>query len=339
MPEEIRGVKLHPLKSIKPNSRFIYRTIIFLLYIIRNIGKINVLMQIHIMHQSAIIGIIYKLLNPKGILYVKGDGIGVANINPEQRYKQSKNIKDRLIKQMFVRFFRIVDIITVETDNDYNRLCKNKIFGIDIAHKTRQMYNGFDKDMLSVINLKVNDFIKKKNIIIAVGRLGSFQKNTEMLLDAAKTLNWKNWKMVLLGNIENKECNFQQVIEIFFEKNPHLKDKVVFMGAIYDKKALWMQHNDAKVFVMTSKYEGFANVYADAVQFRNYIISTDVGGAYEMIREGYGEIIPQNNVTRLAQSLQKIIDNENYLENLYHEVKWENVDVSWEHYIKDAIKL
>jgi glycosyltransferase involved in cell wall biosynthesis len=296
-------------------------------------------MQIHIMHQAAIIGIVYKLLKPGGILYVKGDGIGVANVHSEQRYMHNKNVKDYMIKQMFVKFLKMVDFITVETDNDYDRLCKNKIFGVDIVHKTRQMYNGFDENMLSSFDLKENDFTKKKNIILVVGRLGSFQKNTEMLLEAAKMLNWKGWKMVLVGNIENKERNFQQVIDTFFSANSHLKDKICFTGAIYNKKELWMQHNDAKVFIMTSIFEGFANVYADAVRFRNYIVSTDVGGASEMIREGYGEIIPQNDATALAQSLQKIIDSENYLKDLYHKVKWENVDVSWEHYISDAIRL
>jgi glycosyltransferase involved in cell wall biosynthesis len=344
MPKEMRGIKLHPLKSIKPNkpnSRYIYCTIIFLLYLIRNSRKIDILMLVHIMHQAAIIGIVYKLLKNRGILYIKGDGIGVANINSEQRYMQSKNIKDYLIKLMFARFFRIVDFITAETDADYDRLCKNRIFGVDIAHKARQMYNGFDEDMLSLLDVQVNDFTEKKNIFLTVGRLGSLQKNTEMLLEVAKVLNWKDWKMVLVGNIENKERDFQQVIDDYFLTTPHLKDKVIFTGTIYSKKKLWTQHNDAKVFVMTSIHEGFANVYADAVRFRNYIISTDVGGASEMIREeeGYGEIVAQNNVTMLAQSLQKIIDNETCLENLYHKVEWENLDVSWKHYVRDAIKL
>jgi glycosyltransferase involved in cell wall biosynthesis len=339
LPKKVRGVKLHPLKSITPSSIFIYRTLVFLLYVIRNIQKIDILMQIHIMHQAAIIGSVYKLLKPKGILYVKGDGIGVANVVSEQWYMQSKNIKDYMIKQLFIRFLEVVDVISVETDEDYSRLCKNKIFGVDLAHKTRQIYNGFDEDLLSSFHLKVNGIAEKKNIILTVGRLGSSQKNTEMLLEAAKMLDWKDWKMLLAGNIEKKECDFQQIVDTFFLTNPYLREKVLFTGAIYDKEELWKLHNDAKVFVLTSRYEGFANVYADAVRFRNYIISTDVGGANEMIRNGYGALISQNNVMALARSLQKIIDSDNYLDDLYHKIRWMNLDVSWERYIRDAIKL
>jgi hypothetical protein len=71
--------------------------------------------------------------------------------------------------------------------------------------------------------------------------------------------------------------------------------------------------------------------------FRNYIISTDVGSASDLIKMGYGKIIPQNDPVYLSGILQKII-NENNPKAHYGRINWENNDVSWENYIRIATK-
>jgi glycosyltransferase involved in cell wall biosynthesis len=336
LPAKIRGVKLHPLKSLKKESKFIYRIIIFSLYIVRNIRNIDVLMLIHIMHESALIGSLYKLFKSNGFLYIKGDDIGMANANIEQQVINSRKIKDKFVCRLFTHFLKRVDLITVETDDGYNRLYNNKIFGVDLQYKVQQMYNGFDEDKLSEYGIEVNEIAQKNNIILTVSRLGSFQKNTEMLLNAAKELHWKDWKMILIGPIEVKENNFQQKIDDFFISNPHLKNRVLFLGTIYDKNELWEWFNKSKVFVLPSRFEGFANVFAEAVRFNNYIVSTDIGGAKEMIREGCGEIVQQEDCIGLSQVLQKIIDGNTILENMFNH---KNTDISWEKCVEDAIKL
>lgn len=274
-------------------------------------------------------------------MYVKGDGIGIANEKSEQRYMNNQNIKDYFVRQLFVNFFKKVNLITVETDDGYKRLHDNRIFGIDLKNKVSLMYNGFDEDKLSEYNFRKKIFTEKENIILTVGRLGTFQKNTEMLLSAAEKLDWKNWKLVLIGTIDKKEGDFQKKIDDFYTNNPNLKDKVIFTGPIYNKEELWKWYNDSKVFVLSSRYEGFAHIFAEILQFRNYIISTDVGGAVEMIKQGlsYGEIIQQEDTIGLSQILQKIINGKINLEDMYNKTNWGTVDVSWEKYIRNAIKL
>jgi hypothetical protein len=51
---------------------------------------------------------------------------------------------------------------------------------------------------------------------------------------------------------------------------------------------------------------------------------------------GYGQIIPQNDPVYLSDILQKIINKDN-LETLYDQVNWENNDVSWENFLKEAV--
>jgi uncharacterized protein YpmS len=61
-----------------------------------------------------------------------------------------------------------------------------------------------------------------------------------------------------------------------------------------------------------------------------------VGSASSLIGLGYGEIIPQNNPIYLSVTLQKIMTS-NDLEVRYNQVNWENNDISWENFIKNAI--
>ncbi|GBR77174.1 glycosyl transferase GTB-type super family, partial [Candidatus Termititenax persephonae] len=129
--------------------------------------------------------------------------------------------------------------------------------------------------------------------------------------------------------------NFSKYVEDFWAKNPKLRDKVIFTGAVYDTEKVWEWFNKAKVFVLTSRWEGFANVYAEAKFFQNYILSTKVGGAEETLEHGYGEIIPQEDSDYLASQLQRIIGTD-YLQSEYAKVVWEKIDISWKKQIKQA---
>ena len=142
--------------------------------------------------------------------------------------------------------------------------------------------------------------------MITVGRIGTAQKNTEMLLEAIKQIDLKEWKICLIGSIE---ADFQPVIDRFFAEYPHLKDRVIFTGPVYDKKELWNWYNRSKVFVLTSTWESFGIVLTEAQRFRNYLISTEVGGASSLIQQDkYGTIIPQNDHVALANKLQDVIN-------------------------------
>jgi glycosyltransferase involved in cell wall biosynthesis len=284
-----------------------------------------------------LIGIVYKLINKNGFLYVKADGgNGFTNVDLRLRTLNPVKFLKRAIKRcLYANFVKSVNLISVETQLVYNQFASAKMYGIDMAKKTRLLYNGFDMEQFLEYDFRIKDISEKENIIITVGRLGTKQKNTEMLLNAASELNLKNWKLVLIGPIEKTECNFQESIDDFYAKHPNLRETIVFTGPIYDKKELWDWYNKAKVFVLPSRSEGFAIVFAEAVIFRNYVISTDVGGASEMVNPCYGEIIPQENDQYFARVLQEIID-ENNLEQAYKKVDWANNDISWEKFIRDA---
>ena len=62
---------------------------------------------------------------------------------------------------------------------------------------------------------------------------------------------------------------------------------------------------------MTSRHEGFANVYSQAAAMGCFIVSTDVGGADVCSNYwAFGEKLPQENSEALAGVLEKITSGE-----------------------------
>jgi glycosyltransferase involved in cell wall biosynthesis len=341
IPSIVRGVKLVPLRNIFSNSNNeILRNLANLLYILFHAPWIDLLMQFYFSIPSAAMGVLYKNINKKGMLYIKSDGrmgewplLGYYNsIFLNKRQKILTKIKKRLFKS----FLEYTDLITIETNIGYTKFITQKFLNIDLKNKVRLLFNGFDKEQFDQYGIKQKDYPEKENIIITVGRLGAYPKNTEMLLKAAERLEFKNWKIVFIGPIEKTENDFQKTIDGFYLSNPNLTDRVFFTGPIYNKEELWEWYNKAKIFVLTSIYESFGIVLTEALFFKNYIISTDVGSASDLIKMGYGKIIPQNDPVFLSGVLQKIITEDN-LKIFYDQVGWDANDVSWKALIKDAV--
>lgn len=323
MPSILRGVNLYPLHQ---RDSFYFG----LSYLLKHIWSIDILMQFHFCHRTLLLGLLFKFLHPRGKLYIKGDGLGI--FGNENFLRRGNSIKIKLTRWLYRILLKKVDWVTIETQENYDFLSR-KILGIDIREKLSLVLNGFDEDLLQTYAIVEKTQEQKEKIVLTVGRLGTYQKNTEMLLQAIEQVDMKDWKLVLLGNIEQKECDFQSYINDFFERNPLLKDKVLFLGSVYDKKSLWEWYNRARVFVFTSRYESFGIVLMEALRFGNYILSTDVGFARMAISKTNGKILEQENVENLKNELQKIIDNVVPINPLNFDIK----KYTWENQIKNSI--
>ena len=107
-------------------------------------------------------------------------------------------------------------------------------------------------------------FGEKENIILTVGRLGTDQKATDIMLEAFALAagSIPDWKLHLIGSIEE---GFRSVIDDYYHRYPHLKDRVIFTGKITDKVELYQEYRNAKIFALTSRWEGAPNVVAEAL--------------------------------------------------------------------------
>jgi glycosyltransferase involved in cell wall biosynthesis len=339
LPRRVRGAKLIPLRNMFIEHRNeILRNLVNIVYIISHAFTIDTLVLFYFSIPTAIIGAIYKKLNKDGMLYIKSDGrmgewplLGFFN-----SIKNRPILQTRIKKNLYTAFLNSTNFITVETNAGYKKFCTERFLNFDLSGKVRLLFNGFDKEQFDLYGINKKGYSEKENIIITVGRIGTYPKNTGMLLKAVESLKFKDWKVVLIGPVEKIENDFQKTIDDFYLSNPELKDHIFFTGPIYDKKELWQWYNKAKVFVLTSFFESFGIVLTEALFFRNYIISTDVGSASDLIKIGYGEIIPQDDPFFLAGVLQTII-NKNNIGELYDKVHWDDSDVSWVKLIDDAV--
>ena len=329
LPPKYRGICLEPLREYLKRSKKSY-WISALVYLLREAHKIDILMQFHFSDNTLYIGNFYKLLHPKGFLYIKCDGeIWLDHFL--KILEEGRGFKGVWKRFLVTRLLKKADLISIETVTGYEKMQTRKYCGVSLKNKSALLSNGFDEDMLHSFSIKERKCVEKENLIISVGRLGTYEKNTEMILDAAENVNFDDWKLVLIGPVEP---NLKELIEEFYINNPHLKNSVIFTGPIYDKKELWEWYNRSKVFLLTSREESFALVLMEAYRFNNYIVSTDVGWARTAIDQSMGEIIPQDDSSALKRSLQRIINGSVTIFNdHYHKI-----DVSYEAAVRNVLK-
>lgn len=298
-PAQYRGAELTPLKTHFGYFWLWYTEWIIrsLVYVLMHGRKYDFLMSFHIYFRSILLSIFYKTVNPSGKIYLKLD------IPDFIIRKLSRRAKNPIWKFLYNRCIAATDIFSVETKPCYEQLINLSYFRKH-ADKVVYLPNGFDEDQVRQLGINTKLFAEKQNHLITVGRLGTDQKNTELLLDAITQLETRDWKFYFIGPIEK---NFSKKIEAYFKANPALKNKVFFTGNIPTKKELWNYYNNAKVFALPSRWESYGLVLNEARYFRNYILTTDVGAAKEIIAGRYGKIVDDQS-DAFAENIQNIID-------------------------------
>lgn len=262
------------LQSYKHHNRFTKIQKVWKIF--RMARKIDVLYLLSITPDSMYKMLAYRLGGGKGKIYLKLD-LGIY----------AKDGKDLLVWNNMSPFLKTVhfffkplpDVYTVETKRSYERL-RNSYYG-DLIKKGKlfRLPNGFDSELLDEIGITRRKVSEKEKVMITVGRLGTHQKNTELLLDILSKVDLQDWKFYLIGPIED---SFKGNIERFYLEHPEKKDSVIFTGMISQKEK-FEYYDKARVFVLTSRHEGFAFALVEAAYMKNYIVSTDVGGAEDVL--------------------------------------------------------
>ncbi len=184
-----------------------------------------------------------KKINPNITVYSKldmGQG-GFSHFSPKRNFS---NLRSRL------EFFksRYIDFFTVETKEYYNTLKNSPMF------KDRLYYLPNGVSILGIDDATVN-IERKENIVITVGRLGIYEKNTELFLDSILDIPNKirsQWKFYFVGP-QTRE--FSQYIAKFLEDNPMLAPNIVQLGNITDRNELSNLLKMSKIICMPSRTE------------------------------------------------------------------------------------
>lgn len=295
------------LEYIDDQHSITYSSVLFLL---KNARKIDVLNLYYLSLYSCFLFNLYKLINPSGIAYLKADLGYKTIIGHEQLEKWKVKVLSLLQKR--------IDIVSAES----NEICErySRLFNREVV----RIPNGFYR-------YSKETPCDKEKVLLTVARLGTEPKATDVLLEAfARTADKHDWKLRLVGPIEH---NFQYEIKEYYNKYPELKDRVDFPGNITDKVELEKEYEQASIFVLPSRWEGFPLVLPEAIAKGCYLIVSDqVTPAKDLIcNEKHGKIVPVDNIEELADAIVQSIDavsENNYKDEIMEFAKqfeWQNI--------------
>lgn len=301
------------IKSICERSQFLSEKLKLLLTILDVLPLIlrhrfNVFQVYELSWRSIIVGLIYRLFNRGGILYLKLD------MNPSiiESYKKSPKLSRLRWKNLFaIMLIKLAsfNIISVENRELYNFIKTGHPILMNFSNHIYYLPNGVDVKKLATL---VDNFDKKENIILHVGRIGSYQKGSDIVLEAFAKISadFPDWKLLLVGEMES---SFKYYMEAFL-KNERMKDKIFYLGFV-SKRELYEHYNKAKIFAFPSRFEGFALAPIEAGFFGDVIVGSDLPCLREITNNGnLGYLCPINDAKCFRNALRSALSNGNLRE-------------------------
>lgn len=159
------------------------------------------------------------------------------------------------------------------------------------ANKIKVLYNGISFNGFE--NIKEEH---KTPVIGTIGRL-SYQKRHDLLVSIAKTLHDKNidCRFIIGGDGELKDKIHKQIAD------NHLENFVEMSGFVNNPHEFLQQID---IFVLTSEWEGFGYVLAEAMRAGKPIVAFNTSSTPELIENGKnGFLIPWNDTESFADAL------------------------------------
>ncbi len=231
---------------------------------------------------------------------------GLSNIkhiimerNHIDEFKYSRDlldlIKKKIIFLLMKIFYKHADLVL----GNSKKLC------VDLKKMTncevKKIYNpAHDKEIYRLSESKIKK-IKKKNIILNVGRL-EIQKDQITLLKAVKNID--DIYLIIIGYGEEK-IELQKYI-----KQHNMQKKVVILDKIINP---YPYFKIAKLFVLSSLYEGFPNVLTEAIMLNVPVISSNCNsGPSEILLQNKGiHIYEKKNHLELEKKIHFFLKNKN----------------------------
>lgn len=166
-------------------------------------------------------------------------------------------------------------------------------------------------------------FPEKENTILTVGRLGTEQKATHVLLEAFAKIAAQipDWKLRLIGSVEQSFETFQKK---YFKHFPELIDRVQFVGTITDRRQLFEEYRKAKIFALSSVVEGGTpNVIAEALHGGCAIAVTRFDAYGDATDSGLcGKSVAVNDVDGFSRILKELCTEVNLEQISDHAYKY-----------------
>ena len=200
---------------------------------------------------------------------------------------------------------RFADLTTNVSDHAVNAFIDQ---GASVPSRITAVHNGIDIERFAPDMFQRNTQrqilgLSDKFVILIVGRL-EYQKNHESLLRAyAKTCAFNSEIHLCIVGYGSLEAQLKALV-----RDLGIAHQVSFLGARQDTPALF---NAADCVVMSSRFEGFGLVLAEAMACGKFIIATDCGGITSTIKnvnQRVGVVVPIEDDEALEAALKTVID-------------------------------
>ena len=233
----------------------------------------------------------YKALRPNGKIYLASDmNVGWAKRIPVNH-------------PAYRKFLNSCDVIGASNTTVAEYMRRHWCCHVDLIRNGFYDFGGAPADT------------SKENIILTVGRLGTRQKATNVMLEAFAAVADKipSWQLRLVGTVEE---SFKAFLAGYFLVHPRLADRVTVTGLIENRGELLKEYARAKIFCLTSTFEGTPNAATEALQAGCYVLTSAIDAATDITGKGRcGRVFPIGDTARLAKLLKAVCRDNRLLLN------------------------
>lgn len=230
-----------------------------------------------------------------------------------------KNIKYPFFNKIFLRItnFLVNKNYNVSKEGTESYI-EEKIFK---KNEIETIYNGIDINRFSSVKLEKKFYLDQFNIddkatiFLCVGRL-HYQKDYPTLFYSLSILK-KKYNLIFKCLIVGEGEDYEKLKKIVFELN--LNNEIVFLG-IRDDIPQLMKLCD--LYILPSLFEGLPTVLIEALAASCLIVSTDCGGAKEILGN-ITDVVPTQTPNLLAEKIYSTLNLSNDEINIVKKLSFE----------------
>ncbi len=289
------------LKGYRHKSKRVFKSIF--LEKLSKLGKINLIIDF----DGGLKSVLDNLKAEKKIIWIHSSIRKHKQDNKSKisRYGEELKKYDKIIaicKEMKEEIKELYPSLSHKIEYIYNPLDCNSI--IEQGNENREKMTSYEKKLI------------KKDYFLAVSRLDTVQKDFETLIEGYSILKNSNVKerLYIIGE-GNGRVKIEKMIE---EKN--LGEDVILLGEKKNPYA-WMKHS--KLFIHSSKYEGFGVVLLEALMLDKFIVSSNcpTGPTEILTNPKVGELFNVGDANQLAEKVLKILYDKDYQKELLKNIQ------------------